>query len=259
MSKELVQNLLEAGVHFGHQTKKWNPKMKPYIFGQKNNIYIIDLEKTVEHIQRACKFIHDTTAKGEVILFVGTKPQAQSIIVNEAKRCGMYYVSNRWLGGMLTNYQTIRNSINRYKSLLLMREDGTFEALKKKEVANLEKEITKLEKNLAGIVDMKKLPGAIFVIDAKKEEIAIKEANRLKIPVVAIVDTDSDPTTVEYAIPGNDDAIRSIKLLTGIIVDSVVEGLQKVKRNIRETGATESDNALADTEAVLSEHQKQKE
>lgn len=256
MSKELVQNLLEAGVHFGHQTKKWNPKMKPYIFGEKNGIYIIDLDKTVLHIQRACKFIHDTAAKGEAVLFVGTKPQAQSIIAGEAKRCGMYYVSHRWLGGMLTNYQTIRNSINRYRNLLQMREDGTFEALTKKEVAEHEKEITKLEKNLIGIVDMKKLPGAIFVVDAKKEEIAIKEANRLKIPVVAIVDTDSDPDTVQYAIPGNDDAIRSIKLLTGIMVDSVIEGLQKVKRNVREAGDTKPDG---DVEPVLSEAQKQKE
>ncbi len=255
MSKELVQNLLEAGVHFGHLTKKWNPKMKPYIFGEKNGIYIIDLEKTMAHLERACKYVHDVVARGESVLFVGTKPQAQAIIESEAKRCGMYYVSHRWLGGMLTNYQTIRNSINRYKSLLRMREDGTFEALTKKEVAEFEKEIGKLEKNLAGIVEMKKLPGALFVIDAKKEVIAIREANRLNIPVVAIVDTDSDPDLVQYSIPGNDDAIRSIRLITGIVVDSVLEGLQKVKRAGTEKGAS----ANPESEAVLSEVQEPKD
>ena len=230
MSKELVQGLLEAGVHFGHQTKKWNPKMKPYIFGEKNNIYIIDLEKTVVHLTRACRFMAETASQGVPILFVGTKPQAQPIIEEEAKRCGMFFVSHRWLGGTLTNYQTIRNSIRRYKSLLLMKSDGTFDALTKKEVAELGKEISKHEKSLAGIAEMGRLPGALFVIDAKNEEIAIKEANRLGIPVVAVVDTDSDPDLVQYPIPGNDDAIRSIKLLTSIIVDSVREGLQKVKR-----------------------------
>ncbi len=230
MSKELIQNLLEAGVHFGHQTKKWNPKMKPFIFGEKSGIYVIDLEKTAEYLTRACNFLRDTAAKGAPILFVGTKPQAQPIIEAEAKRCGMFYVNHRWLGGMLTNYSTIRNSVRRYKSLILMREDGTFEALTKKEIAELEKEISKLGKNLVGVAEMGQLPGAMFVIDAKKEDIAVKEANRLGIPVVGIVDTDSDPDLVQYLIPGNDDAIRSIKLLTGIIVDSVVEGLQKMKR-----------------------------
>ena len=250
MSKELVQNLLEAGVHFGHQTKKWNPKMKPYIFGEKNGIYIIDLEKTVAHLERACKFIHDVSARGEAVLFVGTKPQAQAIIQSEAKRCGMYFVSHRWLGGTLTNYQTIRNSIRRYKSLLLMRQDGTFDALKKKEVAELGKEIDKLEKSLAGIAEMGRLPGALFVIDAKNEEIAIKEANRLGIPVVAIVDTDSDPDRVQYPIPGNDDAIRSIKLLTSIVVDSVLEGLQKVSRvkPIEKTEGDPQEAVMAETE-----------
>jgi len=230
LSKELIQNLLEAGVHFGHQTKKWNPKMKPFIFGEKSGIYVIDLEKTAEYLTRACNFLRDTAAKGAPILFVGTKPQAQPIIEAEAKRCGMFYVNHRWLGGMLTNYSTIRNSVRRYKSLILMREDGTFEALTKKEIAELEKEISKLGKNLVGVAEMGQLPGAMFVIDAKKEDIAVKEANRLGIPVVGIVDTDSDPDLVQYLIPGNDDAIRSIKLLTGIIVDSVVEGLQKMKR-----------------------------
>ncbi len=231
MSKELVQSLLEAGVHFGHQTKKWNPKMKPYIYGEKSGIYIIDLEKTMIALTRACNFIREVAASGAPILFVGTKPQAQPVVQDEAKRCGMFYVSHRWLGGMLTNYATIKNSVRRYKQLIQMRDDGTFEVLKKKEVAVLEKEITKHEKNLSGIVEMDKLPGALFVIDAKHEDIAVKEANRLGIPVIAIVDTDSDPDRIDYPIPGNDDAIRSIKLLTAVIGDSLLEGLQKVRRD----------------------------
>ena len=255
MSKELVQTLLEAGVHFGHQTKKWNPKMKPYIFGEKSGIYIIDLEKTVAHLTRACNFIRDIASQGSPILFVGTKPQAQEVIEQEAKRCGMYYVNHRWLGGMLTNYQTVRNSVRRYRSLVLMRSDGTFEAITKKEVSEHEKEIAKLEKNLGGVSEMNKLPAAMFVIDVKKEAIAVQEANRLSIPVIAIVDTDSDPDNIQYPIPGNDDAIRSIKLLTGIITDSLIEGLQKVKR-APEAQDKDSDNA---SEAVLSEAEDKKE
>ena len=249
MSKELAQSLLEAGVHFGHQTKKWNPKMKQYIYGEKNGIYIVDLEKTMALLKRVCNFIRDTASTGAPILLVGTKPQAQPVIEEEAKRCGMYWVNHRWLGGMLTNFATIRNSVRRYKQLIQMREDGTFEVLKKKEVSVLEKEITKLEKNLIGVASMEKLPGALFVIDAKNEEIAIKEANRLGIPVVAIVDTDSDPDLVQYPIPGNDDAIRSIKLLTSIVVDSLIEGLQKVKRAHK----SEKSEAEPVAEAVLSE------
>ena len=247
MSKELIQSLLEAGVHFGHQTKKWNPKMKPFIFGEKSGIYVIDLEKTAAQLTKACNFIRETASTGVPILLVGTKPQAQPIIEAEAKRCNMYYVNHRWLGGMLTNYATIRNSVRRYKALLLMREDGTFEALKKKEVSELEKEIAKLEKNLVGVAEMGRLPGAIIVIDAKHEEIAIKEANVLGIPVVAIVDTDSDPDRVQYPVPGNDDAIRSIKLLTSILVDSLIEGTQKVKRSSPDKGEE------AAAEAVVSE------
>ncbi len=229
MSKELVQNLLEAGVHFGHQTRKWNPKMKPYIFGEKGGIYIIDLAKTVEALTRACNFMRETASKGVPIMFVGTKPQAQEIIENEARRCNQFYVNHRWLGGMLTNYATVRNSVRRYRQLITMRTDGTFEALTKKEVSLNESEIAKLEKNLIGVVEMGRLPGAMFVIDAKKEDIAIKEANRLGIPVVGIVDTDTDPDLIQYPIPGNDDAIRSIKLITSIIVDSIIEGQQKIK------------------------------
>ena len=256
MSKELVQNLLEAGVHFGHQTRKWNPKMKPFIFGEKSGIYIIDLEKTVSHLTRACNFIRDIASQGSPILFVGTKPQAQEIIEQESKRCGMYYVNNRWLGGMLTNYQTVRNSVRRYRTLITMRTDGTFEALTKKEVSQLEKEITKLEKNLGGVSEMNRLPGAMFVIDVKKENIAIQEANRLGIPVVAIVDTDSDPDNIQYPIPGNDDAIRSIKLLTSIITDSLIEGLQKVKR---EEPVIKNKDADDVSEAVFSEAKDKKE
>ena len=240
MSKELVQSLLEAGVHFGHQTRKWNPKMKPYIYGEKSGIYIINLEKTMLALTRACNFIRDIAASGAPILFVGTKPQAQPVVQEAAKRCGMYYVSHRWLGGMLTNYATIKNSVRRYKQLIQMRDDGTFELLKKKEVAVLEKEITKHEKNLAGIVEMDRLPGALFVIDAKHEDIAVKEANRLGIPVVAIVDTDSDPDRIDYPIPGNDDAIRSIKLLTSVVGDSLLEGLQKVQRSKSEPAMAEA-------------------
>jgi len=235
LSKELIQSLLEAGSHFGHQTKKWNPKMKPFIFGEKNGIYIVDLEKTVAALTRACNFIRDIASQGVPVLFVGTKPQAQPIVEEEAKRAGMFYVNHRWLGGMLTNFQTIRNSVRRYRSLILMREDGTFDALTKKEVSELEKEIMKLEKNLKGVAEMSRLPGVIFIVDAKKETIAIKEANRLGIPVVGIVDTDSDPDLVQYPIPANDDAIRSIKLITGIITDSVIEGLQKVQRAGKES------------------------
>lgn len=248
MSKELVQSLLEAGVHFGHQTRKWNPKMKPYIYGEKSGIYIIDLEKTMAALTRACNFIREVASTGAPVLFVGTKPQAQPVIEDQAKRCGMYFVNHRWLGGMLTNYATIKNSVRRYKQLIQMREDGTFEVLKKKEVADLEKEIARLEKNLSGITEMEKLPGALFVIDAKHEDIAVKEANRLGIPIVAIVDTDSDPDRIDYPIPGNDDAIRSIKLLTSIVTDSLLEGLQKVQGS--RPAAREKDQA-GDTEAAV--------
>ncbi len=244
MSKELVQSLLEAGVHFGHQTRKWNPKMKPYIFGEKNGIYILDLEKTVAHLTRACNFLRDIASKGLPILYVGTKPQAQPVIASESKRAGQYFVNNRWLGGTLTNYATIKNSIRRYRMLELMSTDGTFESLTKKEISMIQKEMDKLEKNLAGIADMGKLPGAMFVIDAKNEDIAVKEANRLGIPVVAIVDTDSDPDLIQFPIPGNDDAIRSIKLLTSIITDSIIEGSQKVSRG--KDAAESKDRELAE-------------
>ncbi len=220
----LVKTLLEAGVHFGHETKRWNPKMKKYIFGDKNGIYIINLDKTHENLLKACSFLKSVTSAGGYVLFVGTKKQAQDIIKEDASRCGMFYVNQRWLGGMLTNFQTIKKSIKRLVTLEKMKEDGTFDKLSKKETSKLNKEIYKLNKNLEGIRSMDKLPKAMFVIDAKKEDIAVKEAKVLGIPVVALVDTNSDPDLISYVIPGNDDAIRSIKLITGIIADSVLEG-----------------------------------
>jgi len=244
--KALIQNLLEAGVHFGHQTKKWNPKMKPFIYGEKNGIYILNLDKTADYLIKACNFIRQAASQNLPVLFVGTKPQAQEIVQSEAKRAGMYFVVHRWLGGTLTNYMTIRNSVRRYKSLLTMREDGTFAALTKKEVSELEKEITKLEKNLCGVSEMGRLPGVLVVVDAKKEDIAIKEANRLGIPVVAMVDTDSDPDSVEYPVPANDDAIRSIRLVMSLLVDSILEGVQKVDRAGQKTvAASETAQAAA--------------
>jgi len=222
----LMKSLLEAGVHFGHETKRWNPKMKKFIFGEKNGIYIIDLQKTEDAINRACNFLKGVAASGGYALFVGTKKQAQDIIKEEASRCGMFYVNHRWLGGMLTNFQTIKKSIRRLEDLERLKEDGTFAKLSKKEASQLNKEMVKLNKNLEGVRAMDKLPKAIFAIDSKKEEIAVKEARLLGIPVVALVDTNSNPDIVDYVIPGNDDAIRSIKLVTSIIADSVLEGRQ---------------------------------
>lgn len=226
MSEIAIKELLEAGVHFGHQTKRWNPKMKKYIFGERNGIYIIDLQKTQKKFVEATDFIRNMVAGGGQLLFVGTKRQAQEIIVEEARRCQMFYVNNRWLGGMLTNFQTIRKSINKLKKLEGAKTDGTYERLPKKEAAKLEKERVTLEKNLGGIKDMISLPGAIFVIDTKKEAIAVLEAKRLGIPVIGIVDTNCDPDDVDFVIPGNDDAVRSIRLITAKIADAATEGLQ---------------------------------
>ncbi|MBS2030963.1 MAG: 30S ribosomal protein S2 [Deltaproteobacteria bacterium] len=219
-----MKQLLEAGVHFGHQTKRWNPKMKPYIFGARNGIYIIDLQKTVVLARQALKFVADTTAKGGAVLFVGTKKQAQDAVREEATRAGQYYVTNRWLGGTLTNFKTIKAGIDRLKGIEKMETDGTFERLPKKEVASLQREKEKLEKNLGGIKELTKMPSAIFVIDPKKEHIAIHEARRLGVPIVAVVDTNCDPEGIDYVIPGNDDAIRSIRLFTGKVADACVEG-----------------------------------
>ncbi len=221
-----MKDLLEAGVHFGHQTKRWNPKMKNFIYGERNQIYIIDLQQTVKLFDQAYQFVKNTAANGESVLFVGTKRQAASIIQEEARRCEMFFVSHRWLGGMLTNFQTIRKSIDKLKKLEATKAGGTFDKLTKKEVSHLEKEMASLERALGGIKDMKRLPGAIFIIDTKKESIAVMEANRLGIPTVAIIDTNCDPDEIDYVIPGNDDAIRSIKLITSRIADAVIEGKQ---------------------------------
>ncbi|MBN4067783.1 MAG: 30S ribosomal protein S2 [Alkaliphilus sp.] len=224
-----MKQLLEAGVHFGHQTRRWNPKMAEYIFTERNGIYIIDLQKTVRKVEEAYNIIRDIAAEGKNILFVGTKKQAQTAIEEEAKRCNMYYVNNRWLGGMLTNYKTIKIRIDRLHKLEKMEEDGTFEALPKKEVIKLKLQRAKLNKFLGGIKDMKSLPGAIFVVDPRKERIAIKEAQKLGITVVSIVDTNCDPEEADYVIPGNDDAIRAVRLLTATMANAVLEGKQGVQ------------------------------
>ena len=226
MSVISMKSLLEAGVHFGHQTRRWNPKMAEYIFTERNGIYIIDLQKTVVKVEEAYEFIKNVAANGGEILFVGTKKQAQESIESEAKRCGMHYVSQRWLGGMLTNYKTIRKRIERLQQLHSMEEDGTFDVLPKKEVIKLRHEAERLEKFLGGIKNMQRIPDALFVVDPRKEKIAVKEARILGIPVVGIVDTNCDPDEVDYVIPGNDDAIRAVKLLTETIANAVLEGKQ---------------------------------
>lgn len=221
-----MKQLLEAGVHFGHQTRRWNPKMAPYIFTSRNGIYIIDLQKTVKKVEEAYNFIKQAVTEGETILFVGTKKQAQEAVREEAEKCSMFFVSQRWLGGMLTNFQTIRRRIDRLHELEKMEASGTFALLPKKEVAELLHEKEKLQKFLGGIKEMKRLPGALFVIDPRKERIAVAEARKLGIPIVAIVDTNCDPDEVDYVIPGNDDAIRAVRLLTGKMAEAVLEGKQ---------------------------------
>ena len=221
-----MKQLLEAGVHFGHQTRRWNPKMAPYIFTERNGIYIIDLQKTVKKLEEAYMFIRDISANGEEVLFVGTKKQAGDSIKEEALRANAHYVNARWLGGMMTNYKTIQQRIKRLEQLHTMEEDGTFDLLPKKEVVKLKLEIEKLEKFMGGIKNMKKLPGALFVVDPRKEKIAVAEAKKLGIPVVAIVDTNCDPDDVDYVIPGNDDAIRAVKLIAGCIANAIIEGRQ---------------------------------
>ncbi|MBQ6542033.1 MAG: 30S ribosomal protein S2, partial [Lachnospiraceae bacterium] len=221
-----MKKLLEAGVHFGHKVSRWNPKMAPYIFMERNGIHIIDLQKTVGMVDTAYKAVADITRQGGTILFVGTKKQAQESIESEAKRCNMFYVNNRWLGGMLTNFRTIRSRIERLNSIDKMEQDGQFDVLPKKEVIKLQAEREKLEKNLGGIREMKKLPGALFVVDPRKEHIAVTEARRLGIPIVGIVDTNCDPDEIDYVIPGNDDAIRAVKLIAGRMADAVLEGRQ---------------------------------
>ncbi|MBQ6495763.1 MAG: 30S ribosomal protein S2 [Firmicutes bacterium] len=226
MSVISMKQLLEAGVHFGHQTRRWNPKMAPYIFTERNGIYIIDLQKTVKKIDEAYDFMKEVAASGKPVLFVGTKKQAQAAIADEAKRCGMFYVNQRWLGGMLTNYKTISQRIKRLYEIQAMEEDGTFDKLAKKEVIKLKLEEAKLEKFLGGIKEMKGMPGALFVVDPKKEKIAVKEARILDIPVIGIVDTNCDPDDVDFVIPANDDAIRAVKLIAGCMADAIIEANQ---------------------------------
>ena len=221
-----MKQLLEAGVHFGHQTRRWNPKMAKYIFTERNGIYIIDLQKTVKKLDEAYNFVREVSAEGGSILFVGTKKQAQESIREEATRCGMHFVNARWLGGMLTNFRTIRRRIDRMEQINKMREDGTFDMLPKKEVAKLELELEKLEKFLGGVKEMGSLPKAMFIVDPRKERIAVSEARKLNIPIVAIVDTNCDPDEIDYVIPGNDDASRAVKLIAGAMADAVLEGRQ---------------------------------
>lgn len=230
-----MKNLLESGVHFGHQTKRWDPRMKKYIFSERNGIHIIDLQKTIQSIKTAYEAIRQTVLEGKPILFVGTKKQAQAAIQREAERCGMFFVNNRWLGGMLTNFETIKRSLLRLKKLEKMEIDGTFDNLTKKEVSKLIKEKARLEKNLGGIKEMKDLPGMIFVIDTRKETIAVAEAQRVGIPIVAIVDTNSNPENIDYPIPGNDDAIRAITLFTQIIANAVIEADNEIGLEVIET------------------------
>ena len=240
-----MKQLLEAGVHFGHQTRRWNPKMAPYIFTERNGIYIIDLQKTVKKVEACYSFLRELAAQGGTVLFVGTKKQAQAAIKEEAERCGMFYVNERWLGGMLTNFKTIQTRIKRLHDLEKMEEEGTFELLPKKEVIVLRHEMAKLEKYLGGIKDMKKLPSALFVIDPRKEHNAILEARKLHIPIVATVDTNCDPDEVDYLMPANDDAIRAVRLLTSKMADAVLEG----KASAVDEEAAAADEAAAEEEA----------
>ena len=235
-----MKQLLEAGGHFGHQTRRWTPKMAPYMFTERNGIYIIDLQKTVKKLEEAYMFVRDTAANGGEILFVGTKKQAGDSVKEEAERCGMHYVNARWLGGMLTNFKTIRRRIERLAQLRKMEEDGTFELLPKKEVVKLKLEIEKLEKFIGGIKNMAELPAALFIVDPKKEKIAVSEARKLGIPIVAIVDTNCDPDEVDYVIPGNDDAIRAVKLIAGTMANAVLEGKQG-NDNVAEEAAEASE------------------
>ena len=245
-----MKQLLEAGVHFGHQTRRWNPKMAPYIYMERNGIYIIDLQKTVKKLEEAYDFVRSVAEEGESILFVGTKKQAQVAIKEEAERVGMYYVNARWLGGMLTNFKTMRTRIDRLAQLRKMQEDGTFDMLPKKEVTKLTNEIAKLEKYLGGVKGMKKLPKALFIIDPRKERNAIAEARKLHIPIVAIVDTNCDPDEIDYVIPGNDDAIRAIKLIAQTMANAVVEGRQGLDAEAAEADATAETEPAQDEETA---------
>ena len=255
MPSELIKQLLEAGVHFGHQTKRWNPKMKKFIFGQRSGIYIIDLEKTEECLVKARDFVLQLASKGDFVLFVGTKKQAQEVVFQEAQRCGMYYVTERWPGGLLTNFATIKKSINRLKEIEKMKEDGTFEKLTKKEIARLEKELTKLKKNFSGIIQMERMPKAMFVVDIKKEETAVREARRLSIPLIGLIDTNSDPTPLAFPIPGNDDATKSIRLVASYLADAVLEGRKKFLSYLSQEGVAMKEEKTQDQPVLLPEEE----
>ena len=255
MPSELIKQFLEAGVHFGHKVSRWNPKMKKFIFGARSGIYIIDLEKTEENLNKARDFLQEITAKGEMVLFVGTKKQIQDIVQQEAIRCGMYYVSDRWPGGLLTNFNTIKKRIARLKEIEKMKEDGTFEKFTKKEVAGLEKELSKLKKNFAGIVQMEKMPKAIYIVDTKKEETAIREAKRLSIPIIGLIDTNSDPDLVAFPIPGNDDASKSVRLITTLIADTVIEGRKRFLSYLSESGVASKPEEEKELPVLLPEEE----
>src|SRR5512132_988287 len=253
MAALTMKELLEAGVHFGHQTKRWNPKMQKYIFGERNGIYIIDLQKTLKKFRDAYSFVRELSANGGTMLFIGTKKQAQETVFEEAGRCGMYYVNQRWLGGTLTNFATIRKSIARLKKLEEMKETGEYERLPKKEALELDREREKLEKALQGIKTMDQLPSAVFIIDPRKEKIAVMEAQRLGIPIVAIVDTNCDPTGIDYPVPGNDDAIRAIRLITSRVADAILEGRGTLAKDEVEDGAEPETGAEVELAAAEAE------
>lgn len=243
-----MKELLEAGVHFGHQVKRWNPKMKKYIFGERNGIYIIDLQKTMKGLEEAYNFVRDISATGAGVLFVGTKKQAQDSIMEESQRANAFYVNQRWLGGMLTNFLTVKKSIERLKKIEAMKEDGTMNLLTKREAAGLEKERAKLDKNLSGIKNMKELPGVLFIIDPKKEKIGIAEAKKLSIPIVAVVDTNCDPDDIDHVIPGNDDAIRAIKLITSKMAEATIEGREAINKKAQQEAEKEQISEKIETE-----------
>jgi small subunit ribosomal protein S2 len=252
-----MKQLLEAGVHFGHQTRRWNPKMKPYIFGARNGIHIIDLQKTVRLFKEAYEFVAKTVSEGYSVLFVGTKKQARDSVVEESERCGMFYVVNRWLGGTLTNFQTIRKSVSRLKELESMKREGAISRYTKKEILKMEKELLKLEKNLGGIKDMDELPGAVFVVDPKREKIAVKEARKLDIPVIAIADSNCDPDEIDYIIPGNDDAIRAIRLMCSKIADACIEGHNLAEERLRADAELREEQEMAEAEGFTSDKDEQ--
>jgi small subunit ribosomal protein S2 len=254
-----MKELLEAGVHFGHQVKRWNPKMKKYIFGQRNGIYIIDLQKTVKMFEVAYNFVRDLSSKGKTVLFVGTKKQAQDVIIEESQKSQSFFINQRWLGGMLTNFKTVKQGIEKLKKIEKMQEDGTYDLLTKKEVAKFETERARLMKNLSGVKDMNSLPGAIFIVDPKKESIAIAEAKKLAIPIVSLVDTNCDPDDIDYVIPGNDDAIRSIKLLTGKISEAVAEGKNILNKTVEEAAEKKAIEEKKAEEEKQEQEQKQEQ